>query len=196
MRDRTGLVVDAYFSGTKLAWLLDHVPGARAAAERGALAFGTIDSFLLWRLTGGRVHATDATNASRTMLFDIRAQRWDASCCARCACPSGAARGPRLLGRIRRHRPALFGAAIPITGIAGDQQAATVRSGLLRARHEQEHLRHRLLHAGQHRRAVSSSGNRLLTTVAYAWAAAPPTRWRAASSSPARPCNGCATACT
>ena len=74
---RTGLVIDPYFSATKLAWLLDEVPGARAAAERGELAFGTIDSFLLWRLTDGKVHATDASNASRTMLYDIHRQDWD-----------------------------------------------------------------------------------------------------------------------
>ena len=77
VRFKTGLVVDPYFSGTKISWLLENVEGARAAAERGDLAFGTIDSFLLWRLTGGRVHATDATNASRTMAFNIRTQEWD-----------------------------------------------------------------------------------------------------------------------
>ena len=74
---RTGLLLDPYFSGTKIAWLLDHVKGARAAAERGELAFGTVDTFLLWRLTGGKVHATDATNASRTLLFDIHEGGWD-----------------------------------------------------------------------------------------------------------------------
>ena len=74
---KTGLVLDAYFSATKLAWLLDHVPGARARAERGELAFGTVDSWLVWRLTGGRVHATDPSNASRTLLFNIHTQAWD-----------------------------------------------------------------------------------------------------------------------
>ncbi len=78
LTERTGLLADPYFSATKLAWLLDNIAGARAAAERGALAFGTVDCFLLWRLTGGRVHATDATNAARTMLFDIRRGVWDA----------------------------------------------------------------------------------------------------------------------
>src|SRR5688572_5140397 len=77
VRDRTGLLLDPYFSATKVAWILDHVPGARARATRGELAFGTIDCFLLWRLTGGAVHATDVTNAARTSLYDIRAQRWD-----------------------------------------------------------------------------------------------------------------------
>ncbi|MFM2060042.1 MAG: glycerol kinase, partial [Pseudomonadota bacterium] len=76
IRQRTGLVIDPYFSATKLRWLLDHVPGAQAAAERGELAFGTVDSWLLWRLTGGRVHATDVSNAARTMLFDVRDNRW------------------------------------------------------------------------------------------------------------------------
>src|SRR5262245_37253353 len=76
-RDRTGLVLDAYFSGTKLAWLLDHVDGARARAERGELAFGTIDSWLIWKLTDGRLHITDASNASRTLLFNIHTRQWD-----------------------------------------------------------------------------------------------------------------------
>jgi glycerol kinase len=77
VQKKTGLIIDPYFSGTKVAWLLDHVAGARDAAEDGRLAFGTIDCFLLWRLTGGKVHATDATNASRTMLFNIHTQSWD-----------------------------------------------------------------------------------------------------------------------
>src|SRR5206468_3491951 len=81
VRSSTGLLLDPYFSATKIAWILDHVPGARARAERGELACGTIDCFLLWRLTGGAVHATDATNASRTSLFDIHAQRWDSELC-------------------------------------------------------------------------------------------------------------------
>ncbi|MDP6345141.1 MAG: FGGY family carbohydrate kinase, partial [Alphaproteobacteria bacterium] len=82
IQERTGLVIDPYFSGSKIAWLLDNVDGARAAAGRGELAFGTIDSWLLWQLTGGGVHATDATNASRTMLFDIHRQAWDDELCA------------------------------------------------------------------------------------------------------------------
>ena len=76
VREKTGLVLDPYFSATKICWILDHVPGARARAERGELAFGTVDSYLLWRLTGGRVHATDASNASRTLLFDLRTLKW------------------------------------------------------------------------------------------------------------------------
>jgi len=124
---RTGLLLDPYFSASKIAWLLDHIPGARARAERGDLAFGTVDSFLLWRLTAGAVHATDATNASRTALYDIHANTWSDELCALfgvpramlpdvrdCAADYGATAGE------------LFGAAIPIRGIAGDQQAALI----------------------------------------------------------------------
>ena len=101
---RTGLLLDPYFSATKLAWILDNVAGARARAEAGELAFGTVDTFLLWRLTGGRRHCTDATNASRTMLFDIHAQRWDEELLARFArAARGAARGAGL-GRGFRDR--------------------------------------------------------------------------------------------
>ena len=134
IRALTGLVVDAYFSATKLAWLLEHVPGARARAEAGELAFGTIDSWLLWRLTGGRVHATDASNASRTMLFDIHRGAWSDELLA-------------LLGVPRAVLPevhpsshafgdsdaALLGAAVPIAGIAGDQQAALFGQGCFEA---------------------------------------------------------------
>ena len=134
IRALTGLVVDAYFSATKLAWLLEHVPGARARAEAGELAFGTIDSWLLWRLTGGRMHATDASNASRTMLFDIHRGAWSDELLA-------------LLGVPRAVLPevhpsshafgdsdaALLGAAVPIAGIAGDQQAALFGQGCFEA---------------------------------------------------------------
>jgi glycerol kinase len=127
---KTGLLLDPYFSASKIAWLLEHVPEARARAERGELAFGTIDSFLLWRLTGGRVHATDATNASRTLLFDIARGAWDDGLCRLFGVP------PALLPQVRdcaaefgATEPGLFGAAIPIRGIAGDQQAATVGHG-------------------------------------------------------------------
>ncbi len=123
VRAVTGLVIDPYFSGTKLRWLLDNVPGARAAAERGELAFGTVDSWLLWQLTEGRVHATDVSNASRTMLFDIRSNRWSSEWLQLLqvpdrvlptVCPSSHVYG----------ETTLFGSAIPIAGIAGDQQAA------------------------------------------------------------------------
>lgn len=125
IRDRTGLLIDPYFSATKVAWLLDAVPGARARAERGELAFGTIDSFLLWRLTGGAVHATDVTNASRTMLFDIHRHRWDADLCELLRVPMAILPvvhdNAHLFGTTDT---ALFGAPIPIAGMAGDQQAA------------------------------------------------------------------------
>ncbi|MEY1662492.1 glycerol kinase GlpK [Isoalcanivorax beigongshangi] len=124
---RTGLLLDPYFSASKLAWLLDDIPGARARAERGELAFGTIDSWLLWNLTGGAVHATDATNASRTLLFNIHEQRWDPELLALFDIPAA------LLPDVRdcaadygRTLPTLLGAAVPVTGIAGDQQAALI----------------------------------------------------------------------
>ena len=124
---RTGLLLDPYFSGTKIAWLLANVPGARAAARRGELLAGTIDSFLIWRLTGGRVHATDATNASRTLVYDIVRNAWDDELLGLLGIP--AAMLPRVadcsddFGATERR---LFGAEIPIRGVAGDQQAATV----------------------------------------------------------------------
>ncbi|RVQ66011.1 glycerol kinase [Croceicoccus ponticola] len=125
VRDATGLLLDPYFSATKIAWLLDEVPGARARAERGELAFGTIDCFLLWRLTGGRVHATDATNASRTLLFDLQSGDWNETLCDLFRVP------PSLLPRVGGNAEIygttdrdLLGAAIPVAGMAGDQQAA------------------------------------------------------------------------
>lgn len=125
VRARTGLLVDPYFSATKIAWILDNVAGARARAEQGELAFGTIDSFLLWRLTGGAVHATDATNASRTMLLDIHRQCWDAELCRLLRVPE--AMLPSVHDNAHVYgttAPDLFGAAIPVAGMAGDQQAA------------------------------------------------------------------------
>ena len=125
VRARTGLLIDPYFSATKIAWLLDNVAGARDRAERGELAFGTIDSFLLWRLTGGAVHATDITNASRTMLYDIHRQDWDAELCRLLRVP--AAMLPQVHDNAHVYgitRPDLLGAAVPVAGIAGDQQAA------------------------------------------------------------------------
>jgi glycerol kinase len=125
VRAKTGLLLDPYFSATKIAWILDHVPEARERAERGELACGTIDSFLLWRLTGGAVHATDVTNASRTSLFDIRRQRWDTELCRLFRVPQS------LLPEVRDNSglfgstaPGLFDAELPIAGMAGDQQAA------------------------------------------------------------------------
>jgi glycerol kinase len=127
VRAKTGLLLDPYFSATKAAWILDRVPGARARAERGELAFGTIDTFLLWRLTDGQVHATDVTNASRTLLFDIHRQCWDEELLRLMRVPRA------LLPEVRdsstlygQTEAALFGGALPICGIAGDQQAALV----------------------------------------------------------------------
>ena len=124
---RTGLLIDPYFCATKIAWLLDNVPGARADAEAGRLAFGTVDCWLVWRLTGGRVHATDATNASRTLLYDIRIGAWDAELLELFRIP------PSLLpevrdcaGRFGETDPSVLGMAVPIMGVAGDQQAASV----------------------------------------------------------------------
>lgn len=122
---RTGLVVDAYFSGTKLAWLLDHVPGARSRAERGELAFGTIDSWLVWQLTGGRVHATDASNASRTLLFNVTTLQWDPHLLALLNVPAAVL--PQVMpscGVVAEADAHLLGASVPIAGWAGDQQAA------------------------------------------------------------------------
>ncbi|PZU88387.1 MAG: glycerol kinase [Chelatococcus sp.] len=123
----TGLRLDPYFSATKIAWLLDNVPGARRRAEAGELAFGTVDSFLLWRLTGGKVHATDATNAARTMLFDIHRGVWDEGMLALFRVPAAILPEVRdCSGRFGETAADLFGAPIPVRGIAGDQQAATV----------------------------------------------------------------------
>jgi glycerol kinase len=124
---RTGLLLDPYFSASKIAWLLDHVPGARERAERGELAFGTVDSFLLWRLTAGAVHASDATNASRTALYDIHANTWSDELCALFGVPRAMLPDVRdCAADYGAAAPELFGAAIPIRGIAGDQQAALI----------------------------------------------------------------------
>ena len=123
VRARTGLLLDPYFSGTKIGWLLDHVGGARARAERGDLAFGTIDSFLLWRLTGGAVHATDVTNASRTLLWNVREGCWDEEMMRLLGVP--AAMLPEVHDNAHLYgTTALFDRALPIGGMAGDQQAA------------------------------------------------------------------------
>ena len=127
VRQRTGLLLDPYFSGTKVAWMLDNVAGARARAERGELAFGTIDCFLLWRLTAGRVHATDVTNASRTLLFDIHRQQWDDELLRLIRVPRALLPTVRDSSEVYGETAAgLFEHSIPIAGIAGDQQAALV----------------------------------------------------------------------
>jgi glycerol kinase len=125
IQSKTGLLVDAYFSGTKLKWLLDNVPGARAQAERGELAFGTIDSWLMWQLTGGALHATDVSNASRTMLFNVHTNQWDDELLALLGIPASLM--PQVLPSSAHYgevRPDLLGQAIAIGGVAGDQQSA------------------------------------------------------------------------
>ena len=128
VQEHTGLLIDAYFSATKLKWILDHVEGAREKAERGDLLFGTVDSWLVWKLTGGAVHITDVTNASRTMLFDIRRLGWDEHICARLGIPT------KLLPQVQDSSQVygtadLLGAKVPIAGVAGDQQAALFGQG-------------------------------------------------------------------
>ena len=125
IQQKTGLLIDAYFSGSKLKWLLDTVPGARQQAERGELAFGTIDSWLLWQLTGGAVHATDVSNASRTMLFNVHSNTWDAELMALLDIPASLM--PSVLpssAQFGQTVPELLGSAVPIGGVAGDQQSA------------------------------------------------------------------------
>lgn len=164
----TGLVIDPYFSATKIAYILDRVPGARARAERGELAFGTVDSFLLFRLTGGRVHATDATNAARTLLFDIRKGAWDPDMLALFQVP--AAMLPQVhdcAADFGVTDPELFGAPIPIRGVAGDQQAAMVGQacfapGMIKSTYGTGCFA--LLHTGE---TPVVSNHRLLTTIAY-----------------------------
>ncbi len=173
IQERTGLIVDPYFSATKIAWLLDNVAGARGAAEAGELAFGTIDSWLLWNLTGGpagakAVHTTDATNASRSMLFDIHRQCWDEDLCQLLDIP------PALLPEVRdcatdfgHTAKELFGAPIAIAGMAGDQQAATIgqacfKPGMIKSTYGTGCFV--MLNTGAE--AVYSQ-NRMLTTVAY-----------------------------
>ncbi|WP_375688425.1 glycerol kinase GlpK [Pseudooceanicola sp. LIPI14-2-Ac024] len=166
--EATGLLLDPYFSGTKVAWILDHVDGARARAEAGELAFGTVDSWLIWNLTGGEVHATDATNAARTMLYDIRHGHWSEEMCDLlrvpmamlpevhdCAADFGTARAD------------VFGEGIPILGVAGDQQAATIgqacfRPGMMKSTYGTGCFA--LLNTGE---TPVMSKNRLLTTIAY-----------------------------
>lgn len=168
VRAKTGLLLDPYFSATKIAWILDHVQGARQRAERGELAAGTIDSFLLWRLTNGAVHATDVTNASRTLLFDIHAQRWDGDLCRLFRVPE------QLLPQVHDNShvfglttSGLFERQFPVSGMAGDQQAALFgqacfKPGMVKSTYGTGCFM--LVNTGD--RAVESE-NRLLTTPAY-----------------------------
>ncbi|MFO7770448.1 MAG: glycerol kinase GlpK [Roseovarius gahaiensis] len=168
INDRTGLLLDPYFSGTKLKWILDNVEGARARAEAGDLLFGTVDSYLIWKLTGGAVHATDATNAARTLLYDIRKGRWSSTICDLLDIPQS------MLPDVRDSaddfgvtRADLFGRAVPIRGVAGDQQAATVgqacfQPGMMKSTYGTGCFA--LLNTGE---TPVVSQNRLLTTIAY-----------------------------
>lgn len=165
---RTGLLLDPYFSGTKIKWLLDHVPGARQRAEAGELAFGTVDTFLIWKLTGGRVHATDATNAARTLIYNIAKGEWDAEICGLLDIPMS------MLPEVKdcaadfgTTRADLFGREIPILGAAGDQQAATIgqacfQPGMIKSTYGTGCFA--LLNTGAD---MVPSTNRLLTTIAY-----------------------------
>jgi glycerol kinase len=167
-RKKTGLLLDPYFSGTKLAWLLDHVDGARARAERGELAFGTIDCWLLNRLTGGELHVTDASNASRTLMFDIHAGRWDEDLLRILNIP--AALLPEVRGNSEIYgetATGLFGARIAIAGMAGDQQAATFGQACLdpgMAKNTYGTGCFLLMNTGGE---AKESRNRLLTTLAW-----------------------------
>ena len=168
VKNRTGLLLDPYFSGTKLAWILNNVEGAREQANAGDLLFGTVDSFLIWKLTGGKVHATDATNAARTLLYDIRKGRWSSTICDMLDIPLA------LLPEVRdcaadfgASIPELFGGEIPILGVAGDQQAATVGQacfapGMMKSTYGTGCFA--LLNTGD---APVQSQNKLLTTIAY-----------------------------
>ena len=165
---KTGLLLDPYFSGTKVAWLLDNVPGARAAAEAGHLAFGTVDTWLIWNLSGGKAHATDATNASRTLLYDIHRNDWDDELLALLRVPRS------MLPEVKdsaaefgKTEPSLFGAPIAIRGVAGDQQAATLgqacfQPGMVKSTYGTGCFA--VLNTGE---SAVASQNKLLTTIAY-----------------------------
>ncbi|MCL5260690.1 MAG: glycerol kinase GlpK [Gammaproteobacteria bacterium] len=168
VQKKTGLLIDPYFSATKIQWILDNTPGAREDAEKGELLFGTIDCFLLWRLTGGKVHATDVTNASRTLLFNIHTEEWDDELLKIFKIPK------RMLPNVKDSsgmfgvtEKDLFGAEIPITGIAGDQQAATIgqacfEPGMVKSTYGTGCFM--MLNTGD---KPIVSKNRLLTTIAY-----------------------------
>lgn len=168
LAEKTGLRLDPYFSATKLAWMLDRVPGARDLAKAGHLAFGTVDSFLIWRLTGGRLHVTDATNASRTALFDIRQGRWDEALCELFNVPASCLPEVRdSAGDFGMTDAGIFGESLPIRGVAGDQQAALIGqacfdAGELKSTYGTGAFM--VLNTGKR---LVRSANRLLSTVAY-----------------------------
>ena len=164
--EKTGLLLDPYFSATKIRWILDNVPGAKSRADEGKLLFGTIDCFLIWKLTGGKSHKTDATNASRTMLYNIKKGEWDADICALLQIPMSML--PEVLNCADDFGTAkLFEEKIPILGVAGDQQAATIGqacfdAGMMKATYGTGCFA--LLNTGDQ---LISSKNRLLSTIAY-----------------------------
>ena len=195
MTAQTGLLLDPYFSGTKVKWLLDTVPGARGRAAAGELLFGTIDTFLIWRLTEGRVHATDATNAARTLLFDIHKGQWSREICDLLDIPQA------ILPDVRDcaadfGSTSLFGGGIPILGVAGDQQAATIgqacfQPGMMKSTYGTGCFA--LLNTG-----AFSRWNRktvCLPPLPISWMARKPMRLKVPSSSRVQRCNGCATRC-
>ena len=165
---KTGLLFDPYFSATKIAWILDRVPGARDAAKAGHIAFGTIDCFLLWRLTGGRLHATDATNASRTALYDIRRGRWDEALCdmfrVPAACLPEVRDSAADFGTIDH---SVLGAELPIRGVAGDQQAALIGQGCFSAGDVKSTYGTGAFLVLNTAHQLVASKNRLLGTIAY-----------------------------
>ena len=167
-QEKTGLVIDAYFSGTKVRWMLDNVPGAREAAERGELAFGTVDCWLLWKLTAGKVHVTDVTNASRTLLFNIHTLQWDDELLGILNIPRSMLPEVKSSSEVYGHTDeANFGHAIPIAGIAGDQHAATFGQAALEkgmAKNTYGTGCFMLLNLGSE--AIPSK-NKLLTTIAW-----------------------------
>ncbi|MEM6987276.1 MAG: glycerol kinase GlpK [Pseudomonadota bacterium] len=171
---RTGLLLDPYFSATKVTWLLDEVPGARASAERGDLLFGTVDTYLIWRLTGGAAHVTDATNASRTMMYNIHTGDWDDELLRLFAVPRSMLPEVRdCAGEFGTTDASVFGRAVPVLGVAGDQQAATIgqacfEPGMLKSTYGTGCFA--LLNTGD---TPVASTNRLLTTVAYQLDGAP-----------------------
>lgn len=168
IREKTGLVVDAYFSGTKVKWILDHVPGARASAEQGKLLFGTIDTWLLWNLSGGKIHATDYSNASRTLLYNIHTLRWDDELLAELGIPASMLPEVRSSsGLFGETDSRLFGGPIRLAGVAGDQQAALFgqacfESGMAKNTYGTGCFL--LMNTGQNR-VISTHG--LLTTIAW-----------------------------
>jgi hypothetical protein len=176
---KTGLVLDAYFSGTKLKWILDHVDGARDAAGRGELAFGTVDSWLLWQLTRGEVHATDVSNASRTLLLDVHTNRWDEELLGLLDIPHGLLPAVHPSSHVfGQAHPDWLGAALPVGGIAGDQQSALFGQACFTP-------------ARSSRPAATASS----PPAPRSRARRRSLRSRAASSSAARSCSGCATGC-